>query len=342
MKENDIYKNYIDNQHVEIRKRINSIYPNLEPFKVVENSSIVQYKDGTFDYLYGPLSHFEIYLSDHKEPHWLYVTYGYSTLFANEPNNENYQTELVFRLKKNEDTPPSWPLMFMANFGFFMINNNYLLCPGVNFPYNKPINPDSDSELCNVYCELDPELGTIDDKEDNCHIMMVNLVALTNDEIKAIQQWNGQLFLEAMLNYVPLFITDLNRESLMKNEEFVKIWKKGVEELGSTTEQIYADEEDFRYGEINTGPFFEINKKIFETIKNLMKSRLLKNKPLTIYIGDNDYLILNTGNFKFEKKNKMSNLTMPIECVEEIISYSGDEKGFIRIKSCPLTLVFKN
>src|SRR3954452_7958171 len=76
---------------------------------------------------YGPLLHFRIGGKDpldgvsvyHNDewplPHWHYVSYGMSELYAKESDNKElsgWGFEFTFRLKRSaaESTPPSWPI----------------------------------------------------------------------------------------------------------------------------------------------------------------------------------------------------------------------------------------
>ena len=72
-----------------------------------------------------PLDGISVFRSDAGQPHWHYVTYGFSDLYGDlddsldvEPEKPSgYGFELTFRLARSADEqePPSWPLNFLQN-----------------------------------------------------------------------------------------------------------------------------------------------------------------------------------------------------------------------------------
>src|SRR5690348_11132391 len=68
-----------------------------------------------------PLPGISVYKSDGSQPHWHYVTYGFSELWQKESDNPDvsgWGIEVTFRLAADKaKKPPAWPLSFLQNLG---------------------------------------------------------------------------------------------------------------------------------------------------------------------------------------------------------------------------------
>nr|WP_229224335.1 suppressor of fused domain protein [Duganella sp. SG902] len=90
-----------------------SLYPGQEPRHF---GAVISYRLGGSD----PLDGISVYRSEEVRPHWHFVTFGLSELYAKEtedPGVTGYGFELTFRLACAPDAsePPTWPLNFLQN-----------------------------------------------------------------------------------------------------------------------------------------------------------------------------------------------------------------------------------
>jgi hypothetical protein len=201
--------------------------------------TIVSYALGGPDPIYG----ISAYRSDRQRHHLHYVTYGFSELYEKEsedPDISGFGFELTFRLAcEPGDEPPNWVLSFLQNLGRYVFQTGNRFGEGHTMPLNGPIRQGADTLIRTIGFALDPELGKI--VTPNGWVEFLQVVGLTEDEREAARLWNASHFLELVGEQNPLLLTDLSRDSYLRNEAF----RQNVEERrsaeGSSTEGIITD-----------------------------------------------------------------------------------------------------
>ncbi len=192
-----------------------------------------------------PLDGLDVWESNRGIPHWHYVTYGFTELYEKEsedPEVSGYGFELTFRLKREdgETEPPAWPMNLLQNLARYVFSSGNVFGPGHHMSCNGPIALEADTQLTALGFCVDPELGEMD--TPNGHMMFLQAVALTEDEMFGQMCWDGQKFLALLMEHIPLGAADLARGSLMQDASFRAAWEHGVEEDGSSTGFLYMDE----------------------------------------------------------------------------------------------------
>src|SRR5438445_1823446 len=91
------------------------LYGDREPYHV---GTIISYALGGPDPIHG----ISAYKNSRPRPHWHFITYGFSELWAKEstdPDVSGFGFELTFRVtcKAREAKPPNWALNFLQNLG---------------------------------------------------------------------------------------------------------------------------------------------------------------------------------------------------------------------------------
>ena len=91
------------------------IYGDLEPYHV---GTVIPYALGGPDPIHG----ISVYKNAGPSPHWHFVTYGFSELWAKESTDADvsgYGFELTFRptCLAADEKPPNWALNFLQNLG---------------------------------------------------------------------------------------------------------------------------------------------------------------------------------------------------------------------------------
>jgi hypothetical protein len=192
------------------------IYGDREPYHV---GTVIPYRLGGPDPIHG----ISAYRNTKPVPHWHFVTYGFSELWAKEstdPEVSGFGFELTFRptCKVREKKPPIWALNFLQNLGSYVFETGNVFGVGHTLPLNGPIEVGSATLIHAASFVLDPQLPPI--ATPNGRVEFLQVVGLTMDELEAISSWNAEAFLKLRRRDYPLLLTDLFRASWMNDAKF--------------------------------------------------------------------------------------------------------------------------
>lgn len=202
--------------------------------------TIMSYRLGGPD----PLDGISAYYREHPVPHWHYVTYGFSELYGKEQEYEEvsgYGFELTFRLRALEGATeaPTWVFSLLQNLARYVFKTGNVFRPGEWMTANGPIALDTDTKICSMAMTSDPELPAVD--TPNGRLEFIQVVGLTLEEEYAAKQWSPQHVLDTLLPRMPLWITDLDRNSLLDDPDLAAEVKAGTERDGSGSGFLYTD-----------------------------------------------------------------------------------------------------
>ncbi|NUO77462.1 MAG: suppressor of fused domain protein [Lysobacter sp.] len=192
-----------------------------------------------------PLDGISAYKRSEPVPHWHFVTYGLSELYAKESDDAEHSGwgfELTFRLRDDSDAaePPMWALAFLQNLARYVFDSGNAFSNGHYLNANGPIAADSDSAIRSVAFVRDPELAPIDSPHGRVEFLQV--VGLTNEEELALKRWSTLKVLQVFEPHMPLWVTDLERVSLMQESEIAAEISAGTAAEGSTTGFVFVDQ----------------------------------------------------------------------------------------------------
>jgi hypothetical protein len=192
------------------------IYGDREPYHV---GTVLPYRLGGPDPIHG----ISAYQNAEPRPHWHFVTYGFSELWAKEssdPEVSGFGFELTFRptCKAREKKPPTWALNFLQNLGRYVFETGNPFGVGHTMPLNGPIEVGSSTLIHAVSFVLDPQLPPI--ATPNGRVEFLQIVGLTMDELEAITSWNATAFLMLRQRDDPSLFTDLSRASWLEDPVF--------------------------------------------------------------------------------------------------------------------------
>lgn len=284
-----------------------------------------------------PLDGIEVWESGNALPHWHYVTYGFSELYDKEcgdPDNSGYGFELTFRLKKTEEEPPVWPMNLLENLARYVFSTGNGFAAGHYIDCSGPVALDEETDLTALAFRVDPELGEID--TPNGHLVFLQAEAVTRDEMEALMCWNGVKFLEQAETILPLGITDLERTSLMKREDFRAAWEKGVQEDGSSTRFLYTDELDA--GRQGGESWLRLGKAHADTISTMLRARVGKGRPLYLDSRDATVGFRPGDQAAAELRDGVFTFVLTKEALEELCLVLHNKKGSCRLEQLPLTV----
>lgn len=278
-----------------IEQQFTKIYGEQEP---KHYGTILPYMLGGQD----PLQGISAYQSETPVPHWHVVTYGFSELYEKESEDaetSGYGFELTFRLARSpeEEEPPAWALNLLQNMGRYVFNTGNVFRSGDYLDANGPISLGSDTQLTALAFVHDPELPAIIETP-NGNLEFIQMVGITKDELESMQTWNTLGVLSTGLPYIPQYITDLERESLLRIPAVSEAVEKGMEEEGSNTGFLFVDQLAWTPGKkglfSKTPSVLSLGAKQAGIVGKLLRGRILKGKSLTL-VGPDVRVVLEPG-----------------------------------------------
>lgn len=194
-----------------------------------------------------PLDGISVFWSDTPEPHWHYVTYGFSELYdkqSDDAQESGFGFELTFRLAAPADagpdsTPPSWPMSLLQNLARYVFKSGNAFEPGHHLDANGPIALDTGTALRHLAFIEDPQLPAL--STANGRVRLLQVVGLTDEEMAAVKRWSTTALLELLEPAMPLWITHLERGSLLADPALAAQVEAGSAKDGSTTAMLFMD-----------------------------------------------------------------------------------------------------
>ncbi|EIT83647.1 hypothetical protein A374_19045 [Fictibacillus macauensis ZFHKF-1] len=264
-----------------IDEHLETIYGDQEPKRYAPAKSM---REGGDD----PLEGVSVYECAEPVPHWHFVTHGFSELFEKESNNpeiSGYGFELTLRVRKEEDEtePPGWTLQLIQNMGKYVFSTGNVFNPGDYLDANGPIAYVEDEEtLLSAFAFLDdPVLQPL--TTPNGKLRFVQVIGVTNDELEAIMTWNTQGVMKAAndVGFLPYYITDLYRVSILVDGNIVQKIEEGREQEGSATGFLVVHQ--LQWNEMEDGGYsLTIGKNHADVIGLLLEGRLRKDMFLSL------------------------------------------------------------
>ena len=286
-----------------------------------------------------PLDGVEVWKSERGTPRWHYVTYGFTELYAKEsddPTESGYGFELTFRLKRSDDEeqPPAWPISLLQNLARYVFSSGNVFGPGHHMNANGPIALETDTKLTALGFRIDPELGELD--TPNGHMTFLQVVGLTEGEMDAMMCWDGQKFLAALAERIPLCVTDLDRDSMMEDSTFCAVWQEGVEQDGSSTGFLYMDELGVRVE--NGHAALRLGAGHNHTLARMLRARVGKGRRLFLQGSDQAVLFRPGEQAGVGEEDSVFTLTLPTDALEELYTMLQPHAGTYPLTSFPLTV----
>jgi len=147
--------------------------------------------------------------------HWHYVTYGLTELFeksAPQADVSGFGFELTFRLPRDTEEPPRWPLLLLQGIGHHVLSTREGLDSGHLIDLGGPLVPHDvapDGCLEGVVCVPDPQLAKLGTPHGS--VLFLLLVGLARVELEAMQSWEMRRKVELVREVEPHGVTDPRR-----------------------------------------------------------------------------------------------------------------------------------
>lgn len=190
-----------------------------------------------------PIHGISVYLREEPSPHFHFVTYGFTELWDKESEDADtsgFGFELTFRLAREEDEeePPAWVMHFLQNLGRYVFRTGNAFAPGHKMGLNGPIALGERTAITAICFAPDPELGAF--HSSNGQAEFLQIVGITDDEYRLIQDWCTDGFLELLAMRSPMLITELWRASLLDRPGVAELLQERIEREGSSETSSFA------------------------------------------------------------------------------------------------------
>lgn len=213
------------------------LYGDTEPYHL---GTVLKWALGGPD----PLDGISVYARTEPVPHWHFISYGMTELYEKEsenPDESGWGFEFTFRLARDpaEEQPPVWAANLLQNLGRYVFQSGNWFEAGHHMNVNGPIAADrDDSEIRAVAFIADPELGEISTPHGK--VVFLQVVGLATEEYEALRRWNGDGLMAALAPHLPLFVTDVDRRSLLADPEVARAVEEGIARDGSSGGVLYV------------------------------------------------------------------------------------------------------
>ncbi|WP_423371702.1 suppressor of fused domain protein [Burkholderia sp. LMG 32019] len=213
------------------------LYPGQEP---KHYGTLIKWRLGGPD----PLDGLSVWKRAEPVPHWHFVTYGLSELYAKEsddPAVSGFGFELTMRVASaaGDEEPPRWVFSFLQNLARYVFQSGNAFDDGHWMTANGPIALDSGTQLCSMGFAFDPELPAIDTPHGR--LAFLQIVGLTLDEERAAKRWRTRALLDTLAPHMPLWVTDLDRASLLERADVREQVDAGTQRDGSSSGYLFTD-----------------------------------------------------------------------------------------------------
>jgi hypothetical protein len=194
-----------------ITRKEREIYQDQEP---VHWSPAVPYELGGED----PLTTVDCFESEKQQPHFHYVTLGFTNLFYDERFAEDvvngYGFELTFRYAplRGDLFRPEWPVQILQTLARYVFKTNKVFEEYQRLSANGPIRVETDTDITAFVFYTDPEFNEIETPHGR--IKFLQLFGITTQEYQDLKsgKYDAATLIQRHLAINPLLITDLERK----------------------------------------------------------------------------------------------------------------------------------
>lgn len=206
--------------------------------------TLIKYRLGGPD----PLDGVSIYRAADPQPHWHYVSYGFSDLYdeqegPDEHGESGWGFELTFRLADpnalTAEQAPVWPVNLMQNLARYVFGSGSVFASGHHIDANGPIAADQTTPLVALGFTEDPDLGTIETPSGK--VVFLQMLGLTAEDLADTKSWQSAKMYGLLQQVYPKGVTVMDRQSLRSDPKIAAAIEEGRERDGSSMGGVYID-----------------------------------------------------------------------------------------------------
>lgn len=274
-----------------------------------------------------PLQGISVYKNLEPQPHYHFVTFGFSELYQKEsddPDFSGFGFELTFRLACGADAPaqpPNWPLNFLQNLGRYVFSSGNAFDERHHMSLNGPIALGEETDITAIMLMLDPQLQEID--TPNGHLKFLQIVGLCTDEHHLIEEGYFDAVALRVEATAPLAITEIWRDSILKDP-------KALDEI-TATEPSTNQSEIFgsiaQWEETGDQLQIQIGATVVRQLKAMLKNCLSQGEPGVVY-GKGPGIVFQPGDsMEWEVDDGLLIVTLPQEIAVALAESLQPERG---------------
>lgn len=230
-----------------------------------------------------PLQGISVYKNLSPEPHYHFVTYGFSELYekeSNDPEFSGYGFELTFRLACDahaDDEPPAWPLNFLQNLARYVFSTGNAFDERHHMTLNGPIAVEQETGITAIMLIKDPQLQEMDSR--NGHVKFLQIVGLCEDEYGLIQEGYFYPVASRVSDLTPLAITDIYRSSIVQDKSTLDAITSSEPKVSQSEVFGTVAEWNERAGQLE----IRIGATVIGQVSSLLQGRLTVGDPIAVY-----------------------------------------------------------
>jgi hypothetical protein len=311
---------------------LKSIYGDVEP---IHWAAVPHYRLGGND----PLDGISAYKNSGPPQHWHFITYGFSELYAKESELaglSGYGFELTFRLARNPDetNPPSWVFGFLQNIARYVFKTGNLLDVGHHMDLNGPIALGQSTQIGAIFVAQDPQLPPIETV--NGRLRFLEVVGVTQDELAASQAWKTDGMIELIAQSNSFLVTDLWRESILRDNAIAETASRRGREEGSSTATQFGSMVEWQLPTPqNDRMKITLGAKIIASFKLILPNRLGHDKPLTVLSHEKQVQFIASSEQGWKPDGATMQVRLTPQAAVEIADLVQPKRGTYRPLAAP-------
>ena len=309
------------------------IYGDRQP---LHYGTIIKFMMGGKD----PLDGISVYKNLAPRPHWHFVTYGMTELYAKESENEEingFGYEFTFRLACDpaEEQPPFWPMNLMQNLARASYNGGSIFGQWHTLDANGPIALETDTKLTAILFVRDPQLPPVESSPHG-RFEFLQIVGITADELATKNEWDSEKLIALLARDNPLLVTDLSRKSLRDDPETARLIDEGIERDGSSCEELFLDSLDWKKGMLASKPTLTIGAGNTEAIARLIRGRTGHGRNFALHGPNRSVVIVPAEQSSVEiEEGELLVIRLARAATTELISKLQPKRGPLAIDALP-------
>lgn len=158
----------------------------------------------------------------------------------------------------------------------------------------------------------------------NGKVEFIQLVGITVDELDAMQIWNTLGVLNACSKYMPQYITNLSRKSLLQNSKIKEAIQKGSEKEGSNTGFLFNEQVTWTRSKkffLKKNPaVITIGAKQAKTIGQIIRGRMVKGEPFRLVSNEATVIFMFKDQPQVIEKDDKIEIILSGQVVEQFVS----------------------
>ncbi len=298
----------------------------------------VPYAQGGVD----PLDAVLAFYSSTTEPHWHYITFGFSDLYEKESEVDDlsgYGFELSFRLTASHGNgvPPEWPVALLNQLARAVYESGSTIHDKQHYVLARPIDMGGGARLNAVLIVKDNELPVLDTA--NGRVEFLQVVGLHVDESDALKCWKVDRLIDVFrAKESKNLVTNPRRQSLLEDPVLKAEVDSGAQKEQQSVSEIKCGLAEWIFTHKITIAF---GREIIPQLKNSLISRLEDGTSLTISDGDSTVVFESGASPGLAIEDSVLVITLGIDEAKQFVASISENASRIHtLPNLPIDIEF--